>query len=1241
MPAGTINILGHVELRSGDKPADLRRQLRKALALMVAARGRRVRRQEISAAVWDNEGSDVRTLMWSLRRALRDCNSGFDVPPDKGKEGNYRLVAAEPGGLDDAVDAFRFLALTRQAETLLDGGEETAAVGLLTTAAALWGGEPFAGLWPDGPPEACRRLRTELEQASDQVVRTLAEAALRQGAPYRAARAYRGQPIGEYAADRDIGWLANFLIALHDWPGGEEAGRMLAARRGPGSGHRLGERVVARADDLLMLAEAGIGVHRPLAAERRPPVAGSPPVMVGRDAEMAAFRQVLAGMLDGRPATVLARGASGRGKSRLAAEFAAAAGAAGVPVVLVDADEPGDLRSWQEIARRLWPAACRDLGQGRDLAAPWLTLGQRRALLDFVAPPAGASVPREPDQAQQARFAEITGALSLLARNVAARKGLVVAVDNADRLSERSRDLLGPFLASLRDAPVCVVLLGCDEAGDTVPEDTVPWEEAAADAGAGPVRLFLGPLPDEAIGGWLRQVREHEPTAEEIALVARATGGEPVRIGDHVAGEAALAPWPRDPGDPHPAADDASVPSAWLAAAAITATGLAIETALVASMLGLTDEQADSEELRARRMAWIDTSAGVRFTHGSHRDDVITRLDADPALRRALHARAFAALTERVPAGGDPDPSLPVRIAEHALRADRDLSPDQAARAFLAAAQAERASGEAAEAWARAGIMHRPRDLGLRASLHLALGDALDQRGAVTAADREYQLAFDIAADRPLVRAEALIRLARRWTDPGKIDWYLLRGLQDGIAALDGHDEELAVALRLQLTAHLARKSTLAVPVLGTEADEIRQGGVALARAALGQAAGLPPPAACEVLNECRWALYDYDPPAETVKLSQRLDRVSLLARSPYFQRQALMTLAVDQLRLGQVTEAQSTLLAHERSMPDSHASRWLQLTMETALDLWFGRFDAAEDRLFGVAAPLVAQAHAEQARVADTLQQTWQGQVLWLRRERGEILSHSDPEVYRQIEGHAYFPIWRVALALTSSDDGDLAGAAAHVRALDEEYHRFAAFPPHGWTVSVAAMLAETCWAMSPQGRRRSREDPMGDMLPDIAVRLRAIIDRHAGEVVLAGWPSVPLGPAERFAGLLALAGEDFGEALRLFDAVAGKVAAAPPHAARLQLDRARALIGRLSAGRALGGRVGADRDAAVRLLDQAAATAGRLGMRALAEEAGQLLARVLGSVHADHPHHRRRGKHRHHAPLPAGARGTRAAPA
>ncbi len=196
MPAGTIVILGDVELFVCGKPAGLRRQLQKALALMVAAHGRRVRRQEIAAAVWGDEDRDVRTLMWSLRKALRDGDSGLDVPPDKAREGNYLLVEAGPGTLAASVDAFRFLSLVSEAEGLREDGDDAAAVGQLTAAAGLWGGEPFAGLWPDGPPEACRRLRADLEHARGSLVRALAEAALRQGAPYAAARAYRDRPVG-------------------------------------------------------------------------------------------------------------------------------------------------------------------------------------------------------------------------------------------------------------------------------------------------------------------------------------------------------------------------------------------------------------------------------------------------------------------------------------------------------------------------------------------------------------------------------------------------------------------------------------------------------------------------------------------------------------------------------------------------------------------------------------------------------------------------------------------------------------------------------------------------------------------------------------------------------------------------------------------------------------------------------------------------------------------------------------
>jgi hypothetical protein len=1199
VPAGTIVILGRVELLCGEKPAELRRQLRQALALMVAARGRRVRREEIASAVWEDEDRDVRTLLWSLRRALRDSNSGFDVPADKGKEGSYRLVVTGPGRLEDAVDGFRFLELTTDAEARRGDGHEAEAAERLAAAAALWGGEPFADLWPEGLPETCRRLAVELDQARDLLVRTLAEAALRQGAPYAAARAYRGRPVagrgegpgpnqrknlGEREAagrapGRDAAWLTSFLIALHDGPGTEEAEQLLAARRGAVRGQEqpYGDGAVARADDLLQLAEAGIDVHRPLVVERRPPVAGSPPVTVGREAELAAFRRLLGAVTAGRPASLAVRGPSGRGKTRLAGDFTAAAAADGVPAVLISAGHPGDLRSWQELAGLLWPAACRQAGPGGPgpgRLPALLTLGQRRALLDFVAPRGGAPAP--PDQEQQVRFAEIAGALAVLARHVAARRGLVVALDNVDQLTAGGRELLSLLLDGVRDAPVGIVLLGRD--GSAWAGDVTAMRSDTA-------LLRLGPLPEPAVGDWLRQLREQPPTEEEVHQVAEATGGEPVRIADRAAA---------------PAGEDSPMPSAWLAAAAITTSDLIIDTALVARMLDLGDAEADREELQARRTAWVDTSAGVRFTHGSHRDGVITRLEADPALRRALHRRAFEALTARARDAGAPGLSLRVRIAEHALSADRDLPAAEAARAFLSAAQAERASGEAAERWARAGIARAEiagdeSDPATRACLHLALGDALDQRGAVTAADREYQLAYDAAAARPLERAEALMRLARRWTDPGKVDWYLLHGLQDGIAALAGRDDDAAVALRLQLSAHLARKSTLAVPVLGTDADSIRGEGVALARAAIAAADTLPPAAACEVLNEARWGLYDYQSPAAALRLSERLERSSVLARSPYFQSEALMTLAVDQLRLGQVTAARGALLAHERTMLPSHASRWLQLTVETLLDLWYGRFAAAEDRLFTVAAPIVARAHAERELVADTLQQTWTGQVFWLRRERGEALAATDPETVRQMEGHAFFPIWRAALAVVSCDGGDLPAAAAHVRALYSDYREFTVFPPHGWTVSVAALLAEACLAMSPAGRYGVRDDPLGGLLPEITGRVHAILADHAGEFVLAGWPSVLAGPAERFTGLAAMAAGEYEEALHRFGAVAPAVADAPPQAARLQADQARALIRR-------GG--GAGRAEAARLLAQAGATADRLGLRGLAADVSALLS-------------------------------------
>src|ERR1700761_7192603 len=253
VPAGTIVILGGVEVFCGNKPADLRRQLRKAFALMVAALGRRVRRQEIAVAVWDDEGRDVRTLMWSLRRALRDSNSGFDVPPDKSEDGNYLLVVTEPGTLEEAVDAFRFLDLTRQAEALwkaatnrrpsnclpprptCGAASSSPTYGLsvllrrrVGTSAGTWSKRATSSSapWPSQPAATAAPARPPASNGA-------APSAARSGGTGER----RGERQGESGAPGgDAARLAEFLIALHDRPGSDEADRLLAARRGLGTG---------------------------------------------------------------------------------------------------------------------------------------------------------------------------------------------------------------------------------------------------------------------------------------------------------------------------------------------------------------------------------------------------------------------------------------------------------------------------------------------------------------------------------------------------------------------------------------------------------------------------------------------------------------------------------------------------------------------------------------------------------------------------------------------------------------------------------------------------------------------------------------------------------------------------------------------------------------------------------------------------------------------------------------------
>ena len=103
----------------------------------------------------------------------------------------------------------------------------------------------------------------------------------------------------------------------------------------------------------------------------------------------------------------------------------------------------------------------------------------------------------------------------------------------------------------------------------------------------------------------------------------------------------------------------------------------------------------------------------------------------------------------------------------------------------------------------------------------------------------------------------------------------------------------------------------------------------------------------------------------------------------------------------------------------------------------------------------------------------------------------------------------------------------------------------------------------------------------------------------MLAGWPSVLLGPAERFSGLLAMAAGEHEEALHLLDVAAAESSTRRRRPPACRSNKARACL-RLAQRR--GGQAGPAGGGPP--AGRGGAAADRLGMRGLAAEAAGLLS-------------------------------------
>ncbi|WP_328494214.1 helix-turn-helix transcriptional regulator [Streptomyces sp. NBC_00414] len=475
----------------------------------------------------------------------------------------------------------------------------------------------------------------------------------------------------------------------------------------------------------------------------------------------------------------------------------------------------------------------------------------------------------------------------------------------------------------------------------------------------------------------------------------------------------------------------------------------------------------------------------------------------------------------------------------------------------------------------------------------LRRGDLSHTTGDMREADRLYRAALHGAAGNPRAQAEAVIRMARRWSDPGQVDHELLHLIRNNLAELQGDGGAEATGLRLRLTAHLAKKVSMAVSE-DTAAGRVGpEEGARLADDTLSRlsADGRDDEVRCEVLTECRWARYDFTPAADALTLSQKLHDAAVRLDSPYFRGEALMALVIDQLRTGRVYSALATASQYRKYAADTHSvlATWQRHTLDALLDLWHGRFDGAADWILVESSRYIEGLHADLAVPADTLRQTRLGQAFWLLREQGRMAELFTSDLAEDVERHAYFPIWRAGLALALCETGQHAEGADLLAGFAADTVAFSRFPPSGWAVPTLVVLAEVCAALDVQGGYEAR---LRELLPGLRERLAP----HDGQqIALAGWPTVLVGSTARARGLLALAAGEPETALGHFRQAAVPARSSQPELARLRLAQARAL-------RRLG-RPG-DEAQARHLLREALRSARAYGMAGLAAQCAPLLA-------------------------------------
>jgi DNA-binding CsgD family transcriptional regulator len=924
---------------------------------------------------------------------------------------------------------------------------------------------------------------------------------------------------------------------------------------------------------------------------------------VGREAELAALTADLDAAVGGRGGVVLLGGEPGIGKTRLAEELAAQATAHGALVLWG--------RCWEgEGAPAFWPwvQVVRAYIQTVDSMALRTEMGAGAADIAQIVPAIRERLPDLPTpplvEPEAARF-RLFDSLASFFRAAAARRPLLLVLDDLHWADAPSLALLRFVGRELEGAGLLVVgLYRHVELGRGHP---LLGTLADLTRGEHRRRLLLGGLNQREVASFVALVAGVEPSPGLAAAVHQQTDGNPFFVTEVVR---LLASQGRldaaRTSSPVPAA---SLPEGVRAVVAerlgrlsdpcrlvleiAAVLGRDFELRALQSASGLDGERLLEllEEAEAARVVGADPGGlgRWRFAHALVREVLYEGL---PAARRIrLHGRVGEALEVLYVA--DPQPHL-AELAHHFVAAAPG-GEEMVGRAVRVATAAGRralellAWEEAAALFERAlaalELAEQP-DPQQRCQLLLAVGESRMAAGGVPAARAAYQQAGELA--KRIGAAEALARaglgLGVEFTSgivdpaevglleegltatPGVVDPLEVGLLEEALAALGGADS----LLRARVLARLARalQSTPQVDrrlLLSEEA-------VALARR-LGD-----PATQAAVLYDRHLAIWGAEQAevarerlamaTEVVELAEGIGDWAMALRGRGLRR-------TDLLELGDLAGFDADLAAAEQTAERLRQlrHRWQLRLAHATRALLAGRFAEAEE--------LAAQGLAIGRRAGDKgVGLRYAGVVLTLRVMDGR--AGDAVEMLRRLS--ARFPtllVYRVALANAllgagHTDEGRAeAGrpAAGDLAALPRDF-------VWSWTL---ALLASTCHYLDDTAR---------------AAKVRELLEPYADRnIVVVG--ALCEGPAAYYLGLLDLTLDRPEEALGRFTeaaALAAKIEARPMVAMSLE-GQARALLSLDRPG---------DRQHAVALLAEAAATAQELGIHGLGERVSALLGEL-----------------------------------